>query len=1277
LAKSPIMFSPKSSSTRFENGRARAFSLVLSLTVMAMLLLLCIGAAALLTVELRVSRATASYAKARLNAMAGARIALGEVQRLLGPDQRTTATATILCDPLTTQKDPTQDDFYAGNPLSGVGKVTHPRWVGVWNSGFADNDHGSRGQFVQRDATQGVLEDLRFKSGGTSVVTWAKDRVTSRRLLGWLVSGNEATPATQGTARAAGYHFPDDAVTLPSEQTTLLAGTSSTSDKLGASAPLVTIPSGSLGGNPLGRYAYWVSDEGVKAKLNIADRNNNGTNLLMPDLSNPKEGGYARLLRSQKNNFDLVRAATDAVAGGKAYFSKLSTLPQGQVAAIGSFSDYAMLDSDVTPAELNDKFYHDISFVSRGVLADPVNGGLKKDLTAYLLGKTVTTSGDYIGVDDSTPLITDVSTAGVLNPVSFFSKHTPTLKFIKDWAVTNAPLLAATSAPALPPGMTASAVTNMHYLTPDYSQFTNPPTAAKVARAPVLTQFKIYHQLAKFNNEIVVAVAPVVTLWNPYSVPLILNNYHVSTEGGLIFSYNITYDKVPINPGQNNNARLFEFLSWRGNNGRLDFIVPIGTKLAPGESITLSAPAGNPTPVDYSKYEAWVPDPAATLAPISPSTSFFTYSASKNGFAYKLSAQEVTDIFASSTPPRWNNSNGMGSLGNEYYGLFGAPPPIRVLLRDSTGVVQFLDTSPYSDLWVRGSGFSSYIPLRDLAATPLATSMTTNEVAGTYGLKLLNVDQLPETPVGAICDNTNFNTFVQFNFRALKSTRFPTDAASTSRTNALKSFGLFHQEWAPTSFNQIAGQSLNSPLFNNPSLSPTNKFCVSDVAWREWGLTSLAALQHCPLTTMPWLTAFAVGNSYASPSVDLGKSARGMGDQTTDWAAAIRLDANGKTAANSSAPLSSLQPYVIESGLLTGSLLTYDASYEYNRSLYDTWMVSGVTDAAATGWASGDTWALTSINSLDSRLMPNGKHACPSPLYAAAAGLMLDGAFNINSTSKAAWVALFSSAREITTPTRGGSVSTKESTPFPHVILPPTNEVATKSATPYDQSVWGGVRTLSDDEIAQLAEAMVFVVKERGPFLGLADFVNRRLRTNDDSGNPVPYTAYREFTGALQAAIDKASADNGAINRPLDTCSSYPDMLLNRKDSDGTTMTGAAPRPNAINLSATKSVPQQVGNRVSSKIVGAPGYLTQADVLQHIGSALASRSDTFIIRAEGVDADSGVTAHVELTVQRLPEALYSKAGDPYNFNKKSSEGVQFFGRRFTTVAVRWLHFDEI
>ena len=99
----------------------------------------------------------------------------------------------------------------------------------------------------------------------------------------------------------------------------------------------------------------------------------------------------------------------------------------------------------------------------------------------------------------------------------------------------------------------------------------------------------------------------------------------------------------------------------------------------------------------------------------------------------------------------------------------------------------------------------------------------------------------------------------------------------------------------------------------------------------------------------------------------------------------------------------------------------------------------------------------------------------------AAANLMLDGAFNVNSTSVKAWAALLSSlkgndiklwdptANSLTTYTAANLLN-----PIPRFLS------STGGSATLDQP-WNGMRTLSDTQIKDLATQIVQQVKIRGP----------------------------------------------------------------------------------------------------------------------------------------------------------------------------------------------------
>jgi len=95
---------------------------------------------------------------------------------------------------------------------------------------------------------------------------------------------------------------------------------------------------------------------------------------------------------------------------------------------------------------------------------------------------------------------------------------------------------------------------------------------------------------------------------------------------------------------------------------------------------------------------------------------------------------------------------------------------------------------------------------------------------------------------------------------------------------------------------------------------------------------------------------------------------------------------------------------------------------------------------------------------------------------------------------------------------------------------------------------------------------------------------------------------------------------------------------------------------------------------------GAPGYLTQADLLSVLGNAATARSDTFVVRGYGDAVDKGgnilASAICEAVVQRTPEWI-----DPANavetLPAALSPANAKFGRRFQIISFRWLKPEEI
>ena len=249
----------------------------------------------------------------------------------------------------------------------------------------------------------------------------------------------------------------------------------------------------------------------------------------------------------------------------------------------------------------------------------------------------------------------------------------------------------------------------------------------------------------------------------------------------------------------------------------------------------------------------------------------------------------------------------------------------------------------------------------------------------------------------------------------------------------------------------------------------------------------------------------------------------------------------------------------------------------------------------------------------------------------AAAHMLVDGAFNVNSTNTGAWRAILASLRgeSFESLTASGGLKSHDpgdDTPVPRLSIP--------SGAPEDD--WNGFRQLDDKQVERLAEEIVVEVKKRGPFQSIAEFVNRRIDDGDLG-----------LKGALQAAIDRSGLNDDARLAKFETDKFYePDNL-----PDPHTGTGLA------------------------------GWLTQADLLAPMASIITVRSDTFRIRGYGeVKNPAGqviARAGCEAVVQRLPEWVDPADAAIVHPGDLKSETNKLFGRRFEVVSFRTLSNKEL
>ncbi|MFP6901101.1 MAG: hypothetical protein VCA36_09160, partial [Opitutales bacterium] len=313
-------------------------------------------------------------------------------------------------------------------------------------------------------------------------------------------------------------------------------------------------------------------------------------------------------------------------------------------------------------------------------------------------------------------------------------------------------------------------------------------------------------------------------------------------------------------------------------------------------------------------------------------------------------------------------------------------------------------------------------------------------------------------------------------------------------------------------------------------------------------LTSLGSLQHVNMSYFGNGPTYVIGNSYATSLVSRNRK----------WTRYNQL---------SVIPLD--YPGTNKRGGNEHQNTIIDYSYYANETLWDGFFFSSVPTTDL------DTGKYPPFEDFDQYYVDAGK-PLPNPrmvYYAgvdglspdagpeggvrdfqkAAANLMLDGAFNVNSTSVEAWKAQLGSlsqsqlyVRDVQDDNELVANGRKSSTlefdsdqfPFPRLSVS-TGEPVNPESGNLDQDFWTGFATLNAEQLHRLAEEIVQEVKFRGPFLSMGDFVNRRLA--NPPGNQIVRKLHKSdwpseteesrqgLRGALQAAIHDAGINDGGF----------------------------------------------------------------------------------------------------------------------------------------------------
>ncbi len=368
---------------------------------------------------------------------------------------------------------------------------------------------------------------------------------------------------------------------------------------------------------------------------------------------------------------------------------------------------------------------------------------------------------------------------------------------------------------------------------------------------------------------------------------------------------------------------------------------------------------------------------------------------------------------------------------------------------------------------------------------------------------------------------------------------------------------------------------------------------------------------------------------------------------------------------------------VVEPGGLQGTPFL-DHSWLANTELWDSWFFSTICSYEGPAFDDTQEQGIEDVLRgflagerplLNARLDPRVASDAESSALAAelvgaddahrktARHLWVKGPFNVNSLSVDAWKAVLSSLNkaEVAYSTYdddldwAARVEEREQAerPLPRHRLPagpPVNEASSR------EDRWRGFRLLGEDDLNALSEAICEVIRERGPFLSLADFVNRDPGSEElDHG----------LRGALQEAIDRSNVNRIFSSDPLDTDRDGREIPLAEAQADGFAF------PEAI---------------AGDNFQGAPGYLSQGDILSALGTVPTVHSDTFRIRSYGEATRGGkvvARAWCEALVQRTPDFIDLQDPAETRLADLDSEPNRQFGRRFKIVGFRWLAPEEI
>ena len=1085
---------------------------------------------------------------------------------------------------------------------------SHPPVLGVWKS-WEGTDHEISGNFAGRPISPGEYA--------------AKKK---ERFLAWLVSGDTTTvPDTTAAAAKA-----------------VLVGSGSVGDGPARAKLQINLPPTPVtAGTNRCAFAWWVGGENQKARL--------------PQLYPPSPDSAARWAVNAKSHtvVDPAPFRMDALLKDASPAAKAISLRQSDLIA------------PKAALRVSAEFFHDLSAVSVGLLTNTATGGWRKDLS-LLTEKWASQPNSNLPLFRVTPDKDLISTKpSASNPVMEKSIFYPwaayrsanNIPIYEHGAVTSWDNLAdyavlykkisSSGIPAIPwqacrwdDTNNANSYSYLHkvrilpvmariqWVFSHFAGTPPPPAAGQPANPAGYLEPRLL-------------LTPVITLWNPYNVqistPTLKFQFTDSLPPALCYTINglantkyhrLTRGKYPV-AGPNNDPPLSQALDQT-------YSIAARVNLKPGETQIFSPQSTTP-----------VPD--GTLIAMEPGYR------SRGGHYLPV----LDDTGKPLVLPPASTIKADAKFDTQYQDLV---PGVGMRLNMIAGAGNISPEGLWSPAYLAYRMVNSkevanaiYKPLTQLAEATLSQCVTNPApfMSAVFGARMASNTHIPAK--GFVQSSPLVNFTAMGDGQDTKESTIQHHYGGTKHpVNSPFDFSFVKHSPGGDSYLPNADASNHGYIVTGFQQSDGLSRCViAEVPTRP--LQSLGELQHWDLRYENPIPPFAfnlIGNSDATPLLP---------------ANAVVNSADAALPAN----------------------LQHDDSYCANHLLFDDWFFSSIApDPTAFGTSgrsiqqvfsdfAGGTAALGNRGyqpiRADQTLAAAGpssasqlytKYVSPTASWKSIAShLEVEGMFNVNSTSVSAWRAMLGHARDQKIPyirQTGGNwdIGLSGKTDYAYSRFSIAGDAAAgtdgTSGSFSEASEFTGYRVLDGKLLDAFAAEIVKQVRARGPFLSLAEFVNRQL----SAGNLA-------LAGTLQAALNelaKTQSTNpyAAIDSYL-TANNVPDAL-------------------AVPVMANLAEYQFPAAAASKIAYGLPGWTRQADVLRPLAPVLSARDDTFKIRGYGDarDAQGKILARAvcEATVRRTRD--YVDPGDLPDITTPPTKAVnKTFGRRFQIIAFQWLAPNEV